>query len=272
MSIIKRREWDSNFFNLNVGEIFSCPQKKEVDEIERISQEIINSGFQFMLHKHKLCDENNLDISVLSKLGFNYIDTHITLSLNLKVVDLERSHCEKKDETKSLTENVEVRLVEKSEKELIPKLQEIGEDLSKVSRFALDSNIPNGTVKLLYQNWILNGFESDMADHIYIAFGPKKDVLGFAYFLVDKEDSDVVDLSLLAVHPSTRGSGLGSKLMRKAFSDLQKNYVSCTVVVSLSNPKALSFYEKMGYRHVEAKQIYHAHYNLLNDLPNDLIN
>jgi dTDP-4-amino-4,6-dideoxy-D-galactose acyltransferase len=260
MSIIKRREWDSNFFNLNVGEIFYCPKKEEIEEIERISQKIISSGFQFVLYKHKLCEENNLDISVLSRLGFNYIDTHITLSLNLKIVGLENS-----SKTNPLTEGVDIRLVEKSEKELIPKLQEIGEDLSKVSRFALDSKIPHDMVELLYQNWIRNGFESDMADHIYVAFGSEKEVLGFAYFLVDKEDPSVVDLSLLAVHPSTRGSGLGSKLMKKAFSDLEKNYDYCTVIVSLKNSKALSFYEKMGYRHVEAKQIYHAHYEACNN-------
>lgn len=80
-----------------------------------------------------------------------------------------------------------------------------------------------------------------------------RSILFWMIFLNPVKSSKEVKLELLAVKSSTRGSGVGGKLLNYLFEYSKKNNFECiSLEVVDTNPKAKKLYERLGFQTIKS--------------------
>ena len=121
-------------------------------------------------------------------------------------------------------------------------------DLDKIS------TIENETNKY---PWSLNNFKSSLeAGNSSIVLKDKKNILGYAFFSVIGTDSHLLNIT---ISENYQGKGFGKKILKKVL--LQSKVLGATIVfleVRVSNFRAISFYEKFGFKRDAIRYNYYA--------------
>ena len=116
------------------------------------------------------------------------------------------------------------------------------------SRFKVDPRLDQGEFEKLYQIWITKALQ-------------KREVLVYGALegmVTCSVEGELGQIGLIAVKTSSRGKGIGEKLLKKAESwAFEKGARKMKIPTQKANTPALNLYKKMGYKIASQTNIYH---------------
>ena len=116
------------------------------------------------------------------------------------------------------------------------------------SRFKVDPRLDQGEFEKLYQIWITKALQ-------------KREVLVYGALegmVTCSVEGELGQIGLIAVKASSRGKGIGEKLLKKAESwAFEKGARKMKIPTQKANTPALNLYKKMGYKSASQTNIYH---------------
>ncbi|KIX20500.1 hypothetical protein SY27_11320 [Flavobacterium sp. 316] len=211
--MIKRLEWDSNFFEMEIGELFYKQQLNIEDVIKY----------------HLLYVKGNEDFeAIIPNFTNSFSEIKVVFAKKLKTKGYMFNNIFSCDE---LTYNIK-------------DLYKLAFESGKNSRFNLDKKFSRKKFEELYTKWIDNSINKKFADDVFI-YQENKVSLGFVTF---KVYANFATIGLIAVDPSSQGKGIGSKLIdavEEKVIDLGINILQ--IPTQLENKSACSFYKKKEY-------------------------
>jgi dTDP-4-amino-4,6-dideoxy-D-galactose acyltransferase len=143
-----------------------------------------------------------------------------------------------------------------------PQTQKPGEDLLDIgvqsgefSRFNVDPNIPKQKFIELYQAWVINSANRRIAEEFYY-FEEGGSVAGMITLAIK---NNLPDIGILSVDKNFRGKGIAGNLVRAAehWSKNIKGRERLRVVTQAANVVACRFYEKNGFSIHKREYVFH---------------
>lgn len=119
------------------------------------------------------------------------------------------------------------------------------------SRFKKDKKISQQQFEQLYQLWMQNSVNHQMAEQVLI-YQTNQEIQGVVTLQKDGK------IGLISVNPTMQRQGIGTALMLAAeqyFSQKKNHFL--TVITQKDNVNACLFYEKLGYKQQSLEYVYH---------------
>lgn len=221
--MIEEKKWDSDFFNLKIGEV------------------------------------NFFD----SKISSNYTDFDLLYVVSHEDFDLQIEGFNNSFSEQKVKFYKEIQSQDKLSNQVfsiknssydIQDLYELAYESGKNSRFLLDPNFGNEKFKQLYQIWINNSVSNEFATDVLI-YKEENKTVGLLTYKSNKNEAFV---GLIAVSNEHQGKGIGGILLRHLETVLFNQGInSLTIPTQLENQSACSFYKKQGYSIAEIIHIKH---------------
>lgn len=228
--ILKRLDWDSTFFNLNV--FLVQDEQCEMFNFAEIEHElkILNANLVYLFLK-----DNSPNFDVFS----NYnncilLDRKITLIKKLSNLHIEDSSIEEISNLNS-------------------ELLELAFLSGKDSRFKKDNKL---TIffEPLYQKWIQNSLSGSLASKVLV-YKFNGSIIGFITIMIKNNSGQI---GLIAVNPLFQGKGIGRKLINAIENYLIDNAVHELIVVTQKdNNQALDFYLSLDFKIIKEESVFH---------------
>lgn len=219
----RKLEWDSVFFNLEIGEISSDTDESSIENDFQLIYFKTKTNHYFNSSQYQLTHQEQKVI--FSK---EIISHHPELG---KIISL-----------KDLTE-FDLNL-----------LYEIAFESGKFSRFKLDPNFEESHFKQFYKTWIDNSINGSFADEFYV-FYENNQIKGL--ITIQKKDT-FAQIGLLGVLDAYQGKGIGKQLVLMSENYCRKHQLkTLRIPTQMENRAACLFYEKMGYSIVESEFVKH---------------
>jgi dTDP-4-amino-4,6-dideoxy-D-galactose acyltransferase len=213
-SNVKKLDWDTNFFQFEIGEINTIPENLNCN------------NFKLIVYKNQFNTLNNL-------IGYNinFEELKIIYSKNIKKVNFFKM------EQALIRNNLEN-----------PRDNNYFYDLAfesgKYSRFKLDSNFSQEHFEKLYKKWVDNSNE-DKDNNIIFYIESNITAIGFLILKIVDKNAQVV---LISIHRDFQGKGYGKKLLLYAENYcFENNITNLDISTQNKNTNACLFYEAMGY-------------------------
>jgi dTDP-4-amino-4,6-dideoxy-D-galactose acyltransferase len=227
--MIEEKKWDSDFFNLKIGEV----------NLSRDSSTLDFSNYDVLY----IISENDFDIDID---GF-------TNSFSEQKVKFQK----KLSEIFDVNENV---FSHSNTEYNLQDVYELAFESGKHSRFLLDKNFGTEKFKELYRLWIDNSISKAFADDVLL-YKTNDEISGL---LTYKITNDKATVGLIAVSNQHQGKGIGGILLRHLEAFLYKNGITLLIIpTQFENKHACNFYLKQGYSIIEKNYI--KHYWKIND-------
>ena len=224
---MRRLNWDSDFFNLEVGEIGN------EDDLKKGNY----SDFDLLYVK------TNEPIKLLG-FRLNYEENKVVFEKCLITF---------------VEESADIKQLSKT-KYNIDQIYDLAYESGKYSRFRKDSLFGEINFKKLYKEWVDNSITKKFADDILL-FVIKGKAVGFVTY---KKHEDYGQIGLIAVEKEHQGKGFGRQLINKVENALyQEGIKKLRIPTQLENTEACFFYKKNGYVIIENTPI--KHYWKIND-------
>ena len=218
---MKRLDWDSSFFKLEIAEI---ENNEDMNEVKY-------SNFDLLYVKKK-------EEIALSGFKLNYQENKVIFEKQITIVTT------RPDQIKQFT----------SFDYEINDLYDLAYESGKYSRFLKDSLFGESNFKKLYKQWIDNSITKQFADDILFYVDDNK-IVGLVTF---KKHHNFGQIGLLAVDKNFQGKGIGRKLIYEVERFLFENNIKkLRIPTQLENKEACFFYEKLGYKIIENTPIKH---------------
>lgn len=219
---IEKLEWDSNHFDLKIGNIIFDKNNRNVDSKE---------NYDIVIAKVEAGKIE--EIEKLQNDGFILKDTLIRFSI-------ERISTKKLEKSK---------LVSLAKKQDLKYLKKIAKSSFRKSHFYKNKNLEISKIDALYEKWILNKFEAK--NNIYV-YKEENIIKGF---LLAIENQSEAKIDLIAVDSKFKGKGIGKELILNFFQSniSKKSYVG----TQITNIAAMRLYEKVGYKIFDFTYIFH---------------
>jgi len=218
--MIKRLDWDSNFFGFEIGEL---------------------------IYENKLDFDNSYDLL--------YLKNDQDFDVNVK--DFTKKFSETKLIFSKDINDVNPQSSVFSINEIqydINEIYELAYESGKFSRFFLDGNFEKDKFKELYQKWVDNSISNIFADDLLV-YLENNQIQGFVTYKVNNKTATI---GLIAVHPNHQGKGVGGKLLRVVENKLFENKINKLLIpTQQKNVMACDFYKKYGYQVYETTFIKH---------------
>jgi ribosomal protein S18 acetylase RimI-like enzyme len=219
--MIKGLTWDSEFFNIKIGEW-------DNDEGDNT---VLNRFDLIYVKSPKTIT------SVIEGFNDNFAETKVVFTKQLKKEAVERHNIRSADNNDDLES-----------------LYGLAYESGKFSRFKLDERFGTDNFKKLYRTWIDNSLNKLFADDIVLYI--ENDII--SGLVTYKINNDVATIGLIAVDPIKQGYGIGRKLLNFVEQQLIEQQVfELRIPTQLENRKACSFYAKQGYTILETLYIKH---------------
>ncbi|MFD2550311.1 GNAT family N-acetyltransferase [Bizionia sediminis] len=223
---IEKLEWDSDFFEIRVGQLNS-------DALVFCAHDL--AEFDLLIDKSEL--DRTLEID-----GFTntFGECKLTFSKSIK----KRNFSNK---TPILDSDLHPITAEK--------LYTLAFESGKHSRFKLDKGFSNDKFEALYKKWIRNSINKTFASKIFYT---EKNGEAMSFVTI-KQFHDYAEFGLFAISSKHQGQGLGQQLMDyvEAYCATQ-NLKSIRIPTQKSNIPATNIYIKNGYTIHE--QLFIKHY------------
>lgn len=221
--MLKKLEWDSAFFNLNVGELTH----------DSFSTRIDVSGFDLLYVLSK--EATTCNIPSFTK---TFSEKKVKFSKELQQLEAPSSAiCSIFDCSYTLED-----------------LYKLAYESGKQSRFLLDTKFTEAKFKELYRLWIDNSLNKQFADDILV-YRENNSILGMVTY---KQIEEKATVGLIAVGPEAQGKGIGRKLLCTLESVLfEKKCKELIIPTQMTNTQACNFYTKQGYKIIEQTTITH---------------
>ena len=222
---IRLCEWDSHVFKKKIGCIpkySTLPKKKDLSQYQHVSVRVPADNHEIIVQ--------------YQKLGFCFITTDYTLKKN-RAAKSAINDCS----------GSTLLLLRKKK----PDIKIHGFKIDG-SRLTLDKQLRNN-LPVDFWDTMIREHAASYADYVIFAV-KNNEAQGFiSYF----EDSEKIQLFLVAVHPKHQGRGIGTLLLAKAESIAGKKHLLTNVVSQ--NLKGINFYINNGFRFHSAETILHFH-------------
>jgi len=135
-----------------------------------------------------------------------------------------------------------------------PELESLALASGVYSRFRTDPRMAPSVFQNLYLTWIRRSVRREIADIVMVAKG--SECLAGMVTVALREDH--AEIGLLAVSESSRGQGIGKRLIKGAEAwALSTGVKRMTVATQGANFPACALYESMCYESVQTQAIYH---------------
>lgn len=225
--MIKKLAWDSDFFELNVGEFTSTNQDK-----------LSINSYVFDL------------IYIKSDVDFRLTESNFTVSNEeVKLV------FSKKIKEKNSIDSENIFNVYELENLQINDLYALAFLSGKYSRFNMDPNISSQRFRELYVQWINNTMNKSFNDYCWV-YKQENQIVAMLTF---RNVNNYSQIGLIAVDEKFKGKGIGSKLLQNAENYcLNNNIYELRIPTQQENISACNFYRKNGYEIIDASIIKHA--------------
>jgi dTDP-4-amino-4,6-dideoxy-D-galactose acyltransferase len=229
---INKLDWDSNFFNFNVGKIEgSITNFIDLQTIEGLFKKTKTRLAYYLTPKETppfVYESDELDFYLVDK------KTTYTKSIDLKL------KIEKGIETIGNNTNFE-------------KLKKLAIQSGIYSRFKTDKKINKQKFEELYRLWIENSINKKIAKEVLL-YKYDDEIAGLVTL---GEKDNRADIGIIAVDSLFRGKGVGRSLMNSAEKWFSINgYKTIQVVTQKDNIAACKLYESCGYS-VESVYFYY---------------
>jgi dTDP-4-amino-4,6-dideoxy-D-galactose acyltransferase len=211
--IIKRLDWDSDFFGYEIGEII-FKNNINLKDSEKFELLVIKSNNDFEL--------------VLDGFKNNFSETKIIFEKELSLIH---------------TENINIYSIDEIDYDR-NELYELAYESGKHSRFILDKNFKTENFKKLYRKWVDNSISKEIAEDV-IVYKEDNQTIGFVTY---KTDQDYGIIGLIAVSSAHQGKGIGNRLLTYVENILYSKGIKKLIIpTQLSNNTACNFYKKQNY-------------------------
>lgn len=227
-------DWDSDFFNFNVGRVEGLIQKE---------QDIRNIEL--------LIAENNINLSYYSTL--NELPSYVFKSEKYDILLVDKKTTYVKNINSGLKIDKSITSI-KQDTPYEDKLIGLAIQSGIYSRFNVDKRIGKEKFEEMYRLWMINSINRKIAKEVLV-FSEKNELAGFVTL---GEKNNRADIGIIAVDHIFRGKGIGKILMKSAekwFSNL--GYNSIQVVTQGDNIPACRLYESCGYKAETVEFFYH---------------
>ncbi|MCO4821597.1 MAG: GNAT family N-acetyltransferase [Flavobacteriaceae bacterium] len=220
MTKIKKLNWESDFFNFNVGIL---------DLLKNQFQPLhanLTQAFKLIVTNQKIEETIHFKTHELhyteTKRTYNKnIDIKTRLKPYSYIFDTDTNPCDYKG------------------------LLELAFESGKYSRFKCDTNFTSKQFESLYKTWIINSLNKQIADKIFY-IKKENEIVGFASI---KLNINIAQIGLIAVSANKQGQGLGSILLNVVENYCaQKKIQELNISTQKNNTQAGAFYEKNGYK------------------------
>ncbi len=125
------------------------------------------------------------------------------------------------------------------------------------TRFHTDPEIPEEVARVVKRDWAVNLVRGERGDGIWVA-ERERAVIGFLGRVQAADGAGVIDL--VAVDREARSVGAGAALVRRFLGDArERGEDRARVGTQVANPRALAFYERLGFRAERAELDLHSH-------------
>jgi dTDP-4-amino-4,6-dideoxy-D-galactose acyltransferase len=230
--MIDRLDWDSDFFEMNIGKY----------EASSISKEDITA-----LLSKKRCDGYDLLYVFADKLAEpdcdEWIKSHGGMLVDRKVIY-----------EKQIPANVTLHPnISEYSGTMTAELKSLALESGHSSRFKIDPRL-NHKFDEFYTLWMQKSVDKILADNIFV-FKEKEQIWGVVTI---KIKNGVGQIGLIAVDERARGRGIGRALIAACDHWLVSKGISRhQVVTQLQNMDACTVYEKCGFSKLLVQIIYH---------------
>ncbi|GGD22640.1 GNAT family N-acetyltransferase [Flavobacterium orientale] len=219
---VKRLDWDSDFFNLEVGEL------------------IIDTSDAFELGNFDLIYVRSNEKKEIELNGFEKTYSETKVIYQKRIVN---------------SNPINNQVIELSETNYsIIELNQLAFESGNHSRFKLDNRLDNRKFEELYELWVKNSINKSFADEVFVYLHEIK-IAGFVSY---KVVHDYATIGLIAVSKAFQGKGIGKELLFKVENELvEKGINELRIPTQEENHQACGFYEKLGYKKFETTNISH---------------
>lgn len=244
MPLIEKLNWDTRFFEINIGRI-KIYEEKSFDPV-KFNKEA-NENFDLI---YVFSYQHMLPALKTVKANLELVDIMLTMSMPL---------------TKSNASKTDITFTTKLTEDEIKGCYEIAEQISIVSRFYNEPLIGPEKTKNLYRKWIDNSVSKSFGDEILIS--KSNDIVTGIHVIKTNHEENAGLCSLIGVKNNYKGLGTGKNLWIQAFTywNQYKDINRCMVPFSINNSESFNFHLKMGFNKIEEiKYIYH--YRKINNI------
>ena len=211
--MINRLDWDSNFFEIEIGELI-CQEHFNLENAEFFDLFYIKSNKDFELEINNFENTFSENKVVFSK-NLNFSETSKKNIFSVNKIDFK-----------------------------IEEIYELAYESGKFSRFFLDINFNIEKFKELYKKWVDNSISKLFADDLFVYQEDNK-TIGFVTY---KIKNNIATIGLIAVCPNEQGKGIGGKLLNYLENFLIKSNINIlSIPTQENNIAACKFYKKQGY-------------------------
>ena len=225
--MIKKLDWDSNFFDLKIGEFINIDSKKIVMQDDSFDLVYIKSNIDYLL------------------VDVNYYISNEEVKITFA----------KKIRDSNSISNPCIFYLDHVKDFKLDDLYNLAFLSGKYSRFYMDSNIAIEKFKDLYRKWVDNAVNKTFDDY-FLVFKLEHCIVGM---LTMKFSESYAQVGLLAVREDYKGKGIGSHLLTQAENDcFHRKIFEIRIPTQKENITACSFYENKKYKIIDETIIKHA--------------
>lgn len=222
--MVKKLQWDSDFFDLKVGEISLNKPLDAIEIEEDLDLIYVLSKDDFALH--------------ISEYENTFSETKVFF---VKKIEIDFDNA------------APIFSFDKTKMPIEP-LYELAYESGKNSRFLLDKKFERSNFKKLYKTWVDNSLNNMFADDVLV-FLEADEIKGFVSY---KTKENTLTIGLIAVDFKHQNKGIGAQLLKKMEQiAFKKGMTQIKIPTQLSNTQACAFYEKQGYSIAEKTHIKH---------------
>jgi dTDP-4-amino-4,6-dideoxy-D-galactose acyltransferase len=229
----KTLEWDSSFLGISTGMI--TRQDLSEDEIDHLLVKMKTDGYNLVYFP----SAHKMETDLVDRFNGILADEKITFSKSIGKISLQET---------------DAHIISYDHKHVSPALLELAWESGIYSRFNIDPHFKKNAFRELYKIWIERSVSREIAKDVLVYMDGS--VIGGMITLGEKNNRG--DIGLVAVAESSRGKGIGKKLMmaaENAFRDM--GYDEVQVVTQGINKPAVSLYQSCGYTKDEHLFYYH---------------
>ncbi len=212
--MIKRLDWDSNFFEFEVGELLLNDfQNSDACNNYNLLYVISKNDFDLQIDNFKKCFEEEKTIFIKD---LKFLETD-----NQSIQSIDQAAFNKNE------------------------LYELAFESGKKSRFKLDSNFESEKFEQFYKLWIDNSISKTIADDVFLCKFENKTIA----FVTFKVVNNIATIGLIAVDANFQGQGIGKDLLTFVENKLFLEGVHQLIIpTQQANVGACKFYSKMNYK------------------------
>lgn len=232
---VSKLEWDSSFFEFNVGNIKgTIKEPADLDILERIIRE-----HNFALCYYATAEELPESLCVANGLEINLVDYKVTYL---------------KEITGPYQKNPFILPARNLSSEQRNTLRKLAIQSGAYSRFKKDKKIEKEKFEKMYALWMTNSLNGKIADEVLV-YMVEGIIAGF--FTVGLRNSRA-EITIMAVEEQFRGRGIAKAMMMCAESYFfEKGEKTIQIITQLENRPACMLYEKQGYKIEKVMNVYH---------------